>query len=365
MTRVLTAAIATVAALALAGGTALATPTDPAPPASSATTVSAVTDRLAAQVAAALADRGLRDRAASAAASAPVDLLAFTADTALAEATRTANQSVLAAKGLPPNSGSLLRLRVATDTMRIGLSRGEVPLVAAAPTDDDATSVTAYDPRGGRLTLDPATPPKRPVLVVEVDVAKALPLGLDLMRKTLSARGLTAPRPLTTTRSSGGYWATKVNAIRLSDDAEPWVKGSAEIYSVVGGFGLDGKATVTIVQMPYLDNDGTTYYPNQLLAHFSAYKYNLADVVMMEDDGDTNYQQLAQAIITALLTIADAGTYIPLVNAILSAIPASWWTDDPDYVDSWYTLSTSTTGHLNGARGNGWMDVTPYWVSEL
>ncbi|GAB3887079.1 hypothetical protein GCM10027612_25310 [Microbispora bryophytorum subsp. camponoti] len=86
---------------------------------------------------------------------------------------------------------------------------------------------------------------------------------------------------------------------------------------------------------------------------------------MMEDDGDTNYQQLAQAIITALLTIADAGTYIPLVNAIISAIPTSWWSDDPDYVDSWYTLATSSRGRLNGARGNGWMDVEPYWVSEL
>lgn len=69
--------------------------------------------------------------------------------------------------------------------------------------------------------------------------------------------------------------------------------------------------------------------------HFSAYKYNLADFVMMEDDGDTNYRELAVAIATALLTIVDGGAYIPLVNAILNAIPALWWTEDPDYVDSW------------------------------
>lgn len=369
MTRVLTSAIAMVAALALSSGTALASPTDPAPASSSATaardTVFAATDHLAAQVASALTDREVRNRAVSATASAPADLVALTANTNLAQAALKANQAVLAAKGLPADSGSLLQLRVATDAMHAALSRGEVPLVAAAPTDDEVASITAYDPLGGKVTLDPVVAPTRPVLVVEVDVAKALPKGIDLMRKTLARSGVTEAKPLATVQSAGGYWATKINAVRLSDDEEPWIKGAAEIYSIVGGFGLDGKAAVNIVQMPYLDHDDTTYYPNQLLVHFNGYKYNLADVVMMEDDGDTNYQQLARTIITALLTIADAGTYIPLVDPIISAIPTSWWTDDPDYVDSWYTLSTSSRGRVNGARGNGWMDVEPYWVSEL
>jgi hypothetical protein len=85
----------------------------------------------------------------------------------------------------------------------------------------------------------------------------------------------------------------------------------------------------------------------------------------MEDDGDTNYLALAQAIATALLYIVDGGVYTPLVNAILAALPGSWWTDDPDYVDSWYTLATYSSGRFYGAAGNGWMDLAPYWVSEL
>ena len=212
------------------------------------------------------------------------------------------------------------------------------------------------------MTLFARVLPTRPVLVVDVDVAKALPIGLELLR---TAVGHHAALPARAALTSGGYWATKVDAVRLRDDEEPWIKGGAEIFSIVSGWGLDGTPTVDIVQMPYLDNDNTTYFPNQLLVHFRAYKYNLADVVMMEDDGDTNYQQLAQALVTALLTILDQGTYLPLVNAILAAIPASWWTDDPDYVDSWYTLATTTAGRINGAAGNGWMDVSPYWVSEL
>jgi hypothetical protein len=54
-----------------------------------------------------------------------------------------------------------------------------------------------------------------------------------------------------------------------------------------------------------------------------------------------------------------------LVNAVLSAIPDSWFTDDPDYVESWYTLAQNSSGRLNGASGNGWMTVEPYFVEEF
>lgn len=369
MSRVLKVTVATAAALAMATGTANAVPAgaSSAAPAQSPTKVSTITDHLAGQVAAEMADRTVRAHVARAVASGPADLLELEPGTSLAKDAGAANQAVLAAKGLPSTSGSLLRLRLANPKSRAALARGEVPLVAVAPTDDEKTEVTAYDPRGGgKVLLDPVKAPDRPVLVVEVDVAKAMPLGLKLMRSALAAHGVRDARPATTKAApAGGYWATKINSIRLNDDEEPWIEGDAEIYSIVGGFGLDGKAAVNIVQMPYLDNDGTTYYPNQILVGFQAYKYNLADVVMMEDDGDTNYEALAQAIADALLTITDVGTYIPLVNAILGAIPSSWWTNDPDYVDSWYTLSTSTSGTLTGAAGNGTMNVSPYWVSEL
>jgi hypothetical protein len=46
-------------------------------------------------------------------------------------------------------------------------------------------------------------------------------------------------------------------------------------------------------------------------------------------------------------------------------MPNSWWTDDPDYVDSWYTLTTSSSSRFYGAAANGWMDLAPYWVAPL
>jgi hypothetical protein len=367
VTQVVRTVLATAAAFAaLATGTAEAVPSaaPSAPPKSS--TVFTVTDHLAAQVAGDLADRTLRGHVASATASGPADLLALAPGSRLARQARTANRAVLAAKALPSTSGSLLRLRLANPAARAALARGEVPLVAAVPTDDQPAAVTAYDPNGGKVALDPLRAPQRPVLAVEVDVAKALPIGLKLMRQTLAGHGITNAKPSTAKPlAANGYWATKIDSIRLNDDEEPWIKGAAEIYSIVGGWGLDSKPAVDIVQMPYLDYDGTTYYPNQLIVQYKAYEYNLADVVMMEDDGDTNYSSLAQAIADALLTLTDQGVYIPLVNAILSAIPSSWWTDDPDYVDSWYTLATTTSGTLTGAAANGTMTVEPYWVPAI
>lgn len=328
--------------------------------------VSSITDGLARQLASSFTSKAMVERVASAGS---VDLLSLPMSPQLSSTVYAANQAVLLAKGLPADSGSLLQLRLAHPDMRAALTRGEVPLVAATPTDDTASSVTAYNPAGHGIVLDAARVPQRPVLLVEVNAEKALSLGLKLMRAELDKAGILSasatPAASSEVGTNAGYWATKVNTIRLANDQEPWLKGDAEIYSLVAGFGLDGKVKVDLVDMPYLNNDNTTYYPNQLLVHFSSYKYNLADVVMMEDDGDINYQSLVKAIVDALLVIADGGAYIPLVNAVLDAIPTSWYTDDPDYVDSWYTLATSSSGRLYGASANGWMDVVPYWVQQF
>lgn len=322
--------------------------------------VAAVTDHIAARLAGEFAEDARRAGLLSASTD-PVPLARAASGTALGRAVRDADRAVLAAKGLPQDGTSLLTVRLAHPDMAAALRRGTAPLVAASTTDDDATTVTAYDHAGRRVALPADRVPARPVYLVEVDTATALAKGSEVLRSTLARRGL-APA---VAAAASGYWATQLTSIRLEDDKEPWHKGGAEIFTITAGFGLDGKVKVDTVQLPYLDDDGKTYYPNQLLVHFSDYKYNLADIVMMEEDGGTNYRDLALALAQALLTIVDGGAYIPLVNAILNALPDSWWTDDPDYVDSWYTLATTTSGTLRGAAGNGTMTVTPYWVAPL
>ncbi|MEU8619825.1 DUF3103 family protein [Streptomyces sp. NPDC048623] len=377
----LTATAATLVALcaaqtlgAASAATAAPTPA-PAPvsaSASAAATKAAVTsaqDRAAQDIARSLGDAAW-SRSLSAAtlksggAEVPV---AEKASGALKSRLTAADHDIAAAKGLDSKTGSLLRLRLGAPSMRAALSAGATPWVAAAVADDDAATITAYDSQGRAHRLDARKAPAQPVYVVDIDSTKALAAGLDVMKQELTKAGVESaqPTPTHTMAATAGFWTTKITAVHLNDDEEPWIKGDAEIYTLVSGFGQDGKVRVDPVDMPYLDSDGTVYRPNQILVNWSNYKYNLADAVMMEEDGSTNYRDLAKAIAAVLLTITDQGAYIPLVNAILDAMPDDWWTDDPDYVDSWYTLAQQSRGTLYGARGNGYMTVEPYFVEQF
>ncbi|MET8631497.1 DUF3103 family protein [Streptomyces sp. NPDC004680] len=348
----------------------------PKPPTTSSV-VSTAEDHAARAIAGSLTDSAWRARVKEAALGSgevAVTALADKAGGTLESDLAAADRRIAAAKGLDAGVGSLLRLRLGDGSMRAALAAGTTPWVAAATSDDDATTVTAYDSRGRAHTLDARTAPAHPVYVVDIDGSKALAAGLGVLNDELARYGVDSAAPASRKASealsrasaaAGGFWTTRITSVELSDDEEPWIKGDAEIYTLVTGFGQDGTVRVDPVDMPYLDNDGTVYRPNQILVNWSLYKYNLADAVMMEDDGSTNYRDLAKAIATALLAIADQGTYIPLVNAVLDAIPDDWWTDDPDYVDSWYTLAQSDNGTRYGARGNGWMTVEPYFVQEF
>ncbi|MEU1407083.1 DUF3103 family protein [Streptomyces sp. NPDC005728] len=350
-----------------------AAPHSPAP----ASAVATAEDQAARALAGSLTDSAWRTRVRKAALASHEVAVTSLAHGPLKSALTAADRRIATAKGLDSEVGSLLRLRLGDDSMRAALAAGTTPWVAVAASDDDTAAVTAYDSRGRTHTLDTRTAPAHPVYVVDVDGSTALAAGLKVLGAELQRRGVASAAPAPTAapdarRAAGqaapaaaGFWTTRITSVELSDDEEPWVKGDAEIYTLVTGFGQDGKVRVDPVDMPYLDNDGTVYRPNQILVNWSNYKYNLADAVMMEEDGSTNYRDLAKAIATALLTITDQGAYIPLVNAVLDAIPDDWWTDDPDYVDSWYTLARSDNGTRHGARGNGWMTVEPYFVQQF
>jgi hypothetical protein len=343
----------------------------PRPVASRQSPVRGVEEDVARSLASALPNPQWRERVRKAAlGSEEVNLHALTAKASDAAETRlraeiaNADQRILDLKGLPAETGPLLRLRLAAPSMRRHLSTAGTPWVAVAAADDHAQTITAYDSRGRRHAVDTRRVPEQPLYIVDIDVSRAHQAGLEILDNALARKGM-GGRAQARADAAAGWWATKITAIEVNDDQEPWFKGAAEMFSLVTGFGLDGKPRVDSVDMPYLDYDHTVYRPNQILVNWSNYKYNLADVVMMEDDDGTNYKSLAQALTTALLTVTDQGTYIPLVNALLAAMPDSWFTDDPDYVESWYTLAKDSSGRLDGASGNGWMTVEPYFVEEF
>ncbi|MGX7828785.1 DUF3103 family protein [Actinokineospora sp. 24-640] len=301
------------------------------------------------------------DLEAVAGSAAPADLRAAVVD---------ANTKVLAAKGLPSATGDLLTVRLADPAMSAALKAGAEPLVAVPADDDTPTGVTAYDTSGRVHTLATGTVPSLPVLVVDIDVRKALDAGSTLINQTLALSGRAAVSSAPTTAASVD--TTKITAVRVSNDREPWFKGDSEIFTIVGGIKKnpdptkDDTVIATVVKMPYLNTEKKTYYPNQILIWWNQYKFNAADAVMMEDDGDTNYQKLASALNTALGAMSKKyAAYVPVVEGIIQAIPGKWWTDDPDHVEQWYTIQKQSNGRLNGASGNGWMEVVPFVVDEL
>src|SRR3954469_7287890 len=148
--------------------------------------IASVTDRVAHAIA---TDAGSAKLLGSAAAK-PVNLAATHGSAALDATVRTANSAVLSAKGLPAKTGALLQVRLADPSMLAALRRGEAPLVASAPSDDEHADVTAYARGGKKVMLDSDTLPSRPVFVVEVDTAKAMPTGMSVMRAELDKHGI-------------------------------------------------------------------------------------------------------------------------------------------------------------------------------
>ncbi|UUZ46636.1 DUF3103 domain-containing protein [Massilia sp. B-10] len=132
---------------------------------------------------------------------------------------------------------------------------------------------------------------------------------------------LSAPAALT-----AGIETSKLDRIRLNNDQEPWISGAAEIFAVVSGVQPEqAKATLTVVDMPYLDHDGTDYTPNQIMIFWPEYRFAAANVQLFEHDDNTNYKDLAVALsqgVTAILG-AFAPTYAVIgqvATAILQAM---------------------------------------------
>ncbi|CAH9064627.1 hypothetical protein PSECIP111951_03402 [Pseudoalteromonas holothuriae] len=280
-------------------------------------------------------------------------------------------------KGLPSSSDSLYQLRLADQAMLERWQHGEEALVAFAPKGDDKTwlHVQAYDKNGNVHLLDAHTLPKQPVLVVEIDGRKSVKEGLAVMQSEFNKRlGTSSPQQIDTQSDAGPISTSVLKRIRLNDDEEPWISGAAEVYGVVTGVNPSrDEPVLDIVDMPYLDHDGRDYNPNQIVIYWDRYRWQAADMLLMEQDDNTNYQTLATTfldIVTQVMrTIPDPNVQgyaiIPqLTNQLIKAMPSSWFTNDDDYVDVFYTLfeGQQYTGYM-GASGNAKISLSPLTIN--
>ncbi|WKE65211.1 DUF3103 family protein [Gallaecimonas kandeliae] len=276
------------------------------------------------------------------------------------------DQVALAQRGLGGKLDNLLQVRLAHPSMKAALDKGQTPLVAYVPDGDESrwSAIEAFDAEGNSYMLDVHQLPKRPVFVVGQDGHKAQVAGLKLVRQALVDAGLSTPM---TSETTAPLSTTLIKSVHANDDQEPWLLGAAEVYAVVAGIDpFADKPRVDIVDMPYLDYDGKTYYPNQVLVYWDRYRWGAADVVFFEQDSNYSYQELASLLVQVLGQALAAGgvpealPFAGLGQKIIEAMPSNWFTNDDDYLDAFYTLEQNQVyNNYPGASGNITLNLVP------
>ncbi len=294
--------------------------------------------------------------------------------------------SVVRAKGYAVNTDDLVEIRLADDSMLEALQNGVAPLFAFEPAGDEKQwqYIEAFDSEGDTHLLDVHNLPKRPVMVVDINAKSDLKAGLGLMREVFAAfSGTTVTSlkseknvnsALTQTASADVLETSVLKKVSLKDDEEPWISGDAEVYAVVNGVSAERvEPVLDVVDMPYLDDDGKDYYPNQIMMYWDRYRWSAADMIIMEHDDNTNYKDLALALVNAadviLKSIPDPTVQgyavIPqITSALIKAMPDDWFSNDDDYVDVFYTiLKDQTYTNHYGASGNAKMTLAPLSIN--
>lgn len=291
-----------------------------------------------------------------------------------------ANRLTRQLKGLSSYGQQVFQLRLADSAMLDAWQKGELPLIAFAPRGEDTQwlHVEAFDEDGQLHLLDATQMPQRPVLIVELDKQVVHKEGVAVMRKVFTqslskVQSISETKTLNSVGAQSAISTSVINHIRLNDDKEPWVSGAAEIYAIVNGVSpSQDEPVLDIVDLPYLDHDGQTYSPNQILIHWERYRWQAADVLLMEHDDNTNYQELAVAF---LEVVTQAMKLIPnpnvqgyaiipqLTNELVKAMPSNWFSNDDDYVDVFYTLFENRRySNLMGASNNAKMTLSPLTI---
>ncbi|MFY8351868.1 DUF3103 family protein [Pseudoalteromonas sp. SSM20] len=285
-------------------------------------------------------------------------------------------KTIRSAKGLPHNNQLITQLRIADESMFNSLI-SETPLFAWAPAGSEKSwqFIEAFDTQGNTYHLPVNELPERPVLIVELDNKQALSEGISVLKKALKPFSSEPKLALnSTTQSTTSPIQTSVlKSIHLQDDEEPWISGKAEVYSIVTGVSPSrDEPVLDILDMPYLDYDGTTYHPNQIIIYWDRYRWKAADILMMEQDDNTNYKELASRLLDVATEILKAipdpevqgYAIIPqLTNKVLAAMPDSWFTNDDDYVDVYYTLFEGQHySNHKGASSNATITLEPLTI---
>jgi hypothetical protein len=242
-------------------------------------------------------------------------------------------------------------------------------VVAYAPAGEEATwtEVPAFAPGGDPVALDAIAGPSVPVIVVETHGRLAFRRSIAEANRTLAALGMQrAPAADKTV----GRMTVRLDQIRLADDQEPWVSGAAEVYAIGSGVVGDNEPQLRIVELPYLDYAGTTYTPRQIVLDWTDYGFQAANMQLFEHDDSTSYQTLVVELVAAVGAIGSLAGHpeiqaiTEIASRIVAAMPAGWFSNDDDYLDSFYTVEKNASyAALPGAARNATVTLVPYYLA--
>ncbi len=300
--------------------------------------------------------------------------------------------AVINAKGYSAKTADLVELRLADKSMFYSLQNGISPLFAFEPAGDESQwqYIEAFDADGNTHLLDVHKLPSRPVIVVDINAKSDLKAGLAQMRSVFAAyqngavkNGEMKAKPGTSPSSAiaienGGeaevLETSVLKKISLKNDEEPWISGDAEIYGIVNGVDASrDEPILDVVDMPYLDDEDTTYSPNQIVIFWARYRWSAADMILMEHDDNTNYKDLAIALAEAagaiMAVIPDPTTQGlavlgQITAGLIKAMPDDWFINDDDFVDVFYTiLKDSSYSNYYGAGANAKISLEPLTIN--
>lgn len=368
---------------------------------------SAQKQSLALQISARYSDLelSLKDQITEKQLSTPIDKLNSDKPySAFASKMQKADLSYRKMKGINDFSDSVLEIRMADEAMIEAWKSGESPLFAYEPSGNDSNwqYIEAYDVYGQVHELDVYQMPDVPVFVIDSNGSEELKAGLMAMQAEMNKLGtatqinseskttsdsigsknskvqkqtfmgkatrsmtMSEPEPLNT---------TQLTKIRLAVDQEPWISGKAEIYAIVTGVDSSRlEPQIDLVEMPYLDYDKQTYYPNQTVIFWPRYRWGAADMILMEHDDGTDYKALAKLLVEAaeeiLKMIPDPevqgyAIIAQITGKIIDVIPDGVLVNDDDFVDVYYTLMQNTPYvDRPGAGGNAVASFAPVTIS--
>lgn len=273
---------------------------------------------------------------------------------------KQADSQIRHLQGIEEFSDNILELRLVNQAMLTALKNGQSPLFAFEPKGNEKEwqYIEAFDVNGVIHQLDVEQAPTFPVLVVDSNNAQTLIAGLKAMRAEFERLGQSSiavntnqaqlARSLSTKTDVKPLSTTVLKSIYLDDNMEPWILGKSEIYALITGVDPTRDAPIIdVIDMPYLHYEKVTYRPNQILVHWPRYRWGAVDIVIMEQDSNTDYKELAKLLVEAAEKVLQSipsletqgyAVIANLTNRIIDAIPSSWFTNDDDFVDVYYTI---------------------------